>query len=591
MAPAGSAKMIRRPAATTIQIALLVLGACALAAAVWDVAMGGFFFTVGGLRVSSREAYKPFRLAMLAIAAAIWLHDRTAEPADTTWKRLPKWTVPVAAAASLMSMLVAIRFGIFAAGGSDAYGYVSQAFLWASGRLVTPDPLAALEPALGQAVAPIGYRLATTPGAIVPIYPAGFPMTMAVALKIGGATAIYYVVPVLGALAVFLTYLLGARIDRPVTGMIAAILVAFSTIFMFQTFEPMSDVPVTAWFLLAWVVGLSSKDSAAFASGLAVSAAVLTRPNLVPLAIVVAAVVASHAPRARRFALFAAGAVPGCLVVAAINWRLYGSPLAPGYGPLESLYAWSYVKTNLRTYLGWLWQLSSPFVLLALVAPIVARRRHQVAMLVFFVVLLGCYVWYIPFAPWPFLRFLLPGIPLLLILSSTVFVRAVDLLPLSLRTVAVLILCTLLPIRYVIKSDSLRMFATHRSEHRYIAIGNYLRRTLPPDVVVMSMIQSGSLRLYGDRLTVRWDMLPANKLDAAVQALQAAGYRPYLLLEDWELPLFRDLFGGANQYGRIDWPPAFEYRDISKVWIYEFADRGRYFSGVNVTPRPVPIDE
>jgi hypothetical protein len=105
------------------------------------------------------------------------------------------------------------------------------------------------------------------------------------------------------------------------------------------------------------------------------------------------------------------------------------------------------------------------------------------------------------------------------------------------------------------------------------------------------MIQSGSVRLYGDRPTVRWDMLPANQLDAAVDAIGAAGYRPYLLLEDWELPLFRDLFGAASEYGRVDWPPAFEYRDQGrKVWIYELADRARYFAGVNVAPRPVPLE-
>ena len=215
------------------------------------------------------------------------------------------WAPRIAAGIALVSLLVAIRLGIFAAGGSDSYGYVSQASLWASGRLVTPDPLAALEPALGAAVAPMGYRLATTPGAIVPIYPPGLPMAMAVALKAGGATAVYYVVPLLGALAVWLTYLLGARVDRPVTGMMAAILVAFSPIFMFHTFEPMSDVPVTAWWLLAWVLALSPSQLGGVGAGLAVSAAVLTRPNLVPLAIVLAAVVAANdaahaAPRALR---------------------------------------------------------------------------------------------------------------------------------------------------------------------------------------------------------------------------------------------------------------------------------------------------
>ena len=569
-------------------MALLVVAVGALGVALWDAAAGGFYFTLEGVRISSREAYKPWRLGMLAVVAAVCIRDWMAAPDATTWARLPAWAPRIAAAAALGSLALAIGFGSFAAGGSDAYGYVSQAWLWASGRVVAPNPLAALQPALGAAVAPIGYRLAATPGAIVPIYPPGFPMTLAGALIVGGAGAIYYVVPALAALAVYLTYRLGAHVDRPATGMIAAILVATSPIFMFQSFVPMSDVPVTAWWLLSWVAALSARDGGAILSGAAASLAIATRPNLVPLAIVLAAAVASSPPRARRVALFAAATLPGCLLIASVNWRLYGSPLAAGYGPLDTMFAWSHWKTNLPTYLGWLWQLNSPFVLLALAAPLVARRRHRLAMLAFFAVLLGCYVWYLPFAPWPFLRFLLPGIPLLLILSAAVFMRAADLLPLPFRAAAVLLLCTLLPLHYVLKAESLQIFAASRWEHRYVAIGNYLGRTLPPDAVVMSMVQSGSLRLYGNQLTVRWDMLPANKLDAAVATLKAAGYRPYLLLEDWELPLFRDLFGAANRYGRIDWPPAFEYRDGGKVWIYEFADRERYFSGVNVAPRAVP---
>jgi hypothetical protein len=577
-------------AAKKLQLALLLLGVAALAVALWDVATGGFYFTIAGLRVSSREAYKPFRLGMLAIVAALWLRDRAAEPRDRSWERLPRWMPWIAAAVACLSLLVAIRFGIFAAGGSDSYGYVSQAALWASGRLSAPDPLAALEPSLGGAVAPMGYRLATTPGAIVPIYPPGFPMAMALALKVGGSTAVFYVVPLLGALAVWLTWVLGRRLDQPVAGLIAAILLAFCPIFMFHTFEPMSDVPVTAWWLLAWVLAVSPAGSAVLGSGLAVSAAVLTRPNLVPLALVLVAVVASQPPRTRRLALFAAGSIPGCLIVAAINDRLYGSPLAAGYGSLEGLYSWQHWKVNLQAYAGWLIDLNTPFIVLAFVAPVVARLRHALATLVFFVVLFACYLWYAPFTTWPFLRFLLPAIPLLFILSSAVTVRAVNLLPVTLRTAAVFTLCTLLPIWYVIKLNDLTSFASHRSEQRYVAIGQYLGRTLPPNVVVLSMIQSGSIRLYGDRLTVRWDMLPADKLDAAIGTLQASGYRPYLLLEDWEVPLFRNLFSAANQFGRVDWPPAFEYRDFGKVSIYDFADRARFFSGVHVAPRMVPLD-
>lgn len=189
--------------------------------------MGGFHYRILGVRVSSWEAYKPLRLGVIATTTALWLHDRTAEPTATTWHGLPRWTAAIAAAIAAISMAIAMRYGVFAAGGADAYGYVSQASLWATrGGVVAPDPLAALEPELGASVAPLGYRMAQTAGAIVPIYPPGLPLSMAVALKLGGANAVYYVVPLLGVLAVWLTYVLGARVDRPVTGMMAAIFVA-----------------------------------------------------------------------------------------------------------------------------------------------------------------------------------------------------------------------------------------------------------------------------------------------------------------------------------------------------------------------------
>ena len=39
--------------------------------------------------------------------------------------------------------------------------------------------------------------------------------------------------------------------------MFAAVLFAFSPLFMFHTLEPMSDVAVTTWWLLAWVLAVS----------------------------------------------------------------------------------------------------------------------------------------------------------------------------------------------------------------------------------------------------------------------------------------------------------------------------------------------
>jgi len=578
------------PASRKISIGLLLVGVAALAVAVWDVTMGGFHYRILGVRVSSWEAYKPLRLGVLATATAFWLHDRTAELTATTWHVIPRWTAAITTAVALVSMAIAIRYGIFAAGGADSYGYVSQASLWATrGGVVAPDPLAALQPELGASVAPLGYRLAQTPGAIVPIYPPGYPLTMALALKLGRAGAVYYVVPLLGALAVWLTYVLGVRVDRPVTGMMAAIFVAFSPTFLFQTLEPMSDVPVTAWWLLAWVLALIPGPPAALGAGLAVSAAVLTRPNIVPLAIVIAGLVVASTPRVTRLALFAVAAIPSCLIIAALNARLYGSALSPGYGPLDGLYVWSRWKVNLQTYGGWLITLHSPAILIAFAAPLVTAVRHQVEMLAFFLLLFVCYLFYIPFEGWPFLRFLLPAIPLLFILAGAIVVRGVERLPVSLRTAVVFVVCALVPAAYLATSNSYGVFAIQRAEHRYVAVGKYVGRTLPPNVVVVSQIQSGSMRLYSGRLTVRWDMFDPKRLDAAVETLRANGYYPYLLIEDWELPAFRNQFGATSQYGRVDWPPAFVYRD--EVRIYDFADRAKHLEGQPIATRTVPLDE
>ena len=400
----------------------------------------------------------------------------------------------------------------------------------------------------------------------------------------------YFVVPFFGGLAVWLTYLLGVRIADARAGVLAAILVAFSPIFVFQSLEPMSDVPVTAWWLLAWVLALSRGGGAAFAAGASVSAAVLTRPNLVPLAFVLAAVAATKAPHLRRFMLPVAGMIPGCLAVAALNAFWYGSPLASGYGTLEHLYAWSRALPNLHHYWSWMMELESAVVLLAVAAPFVARAKPAAAaMLAFFFALLGCYLPYFVYDTWPFLRFLLPGIPLLLILSATVIVWLLGRLPPPLRAPPLFLICTLLPIWYLKTADSLHMFDIQRSEHRYVSVGEYVGAALPANAVVLTVIQSGSVRLYGRRPTLRWDMLPPDRLDQTLDGLRAAGYAPYVLLEDWEDDLFRARFATTSVVGNVDWQSAIEYYGPISVRVLRPGDRDAYFSGRRVLPRAAPF--
>ena len=571
------------------QIALAVVALIELSVALWDLGMGGFYFRVLGVRVSSWEVHKPFRIGMLAAAATIWIHDWLSQPAEVSWNAILHCGRWIAIAAAIASAVIAVYYGIFAAGGADAYGHVSQAALWAGGHLSAPDPLAAVAPLVGPSAAPLGYQISRTQGLIVPTYPAGLAIVMAIASTIGGASAVYFVVPLFGGLAVWLTYALGVRIADARAGVLAAILVLSSPIFVFQSLEPMNDVPATAWWLLAWLLALSRGGGAVFASGLCVSGAVLTRPNLVPLALVLAVVTAATAPRWRRLALFAAGVIPGCLTVAALNAFWYGGPLSSGYGTLEHLYAWSRALPNLRHYWSWMMELESAVVLLAVAAPFVARAKPAAAaMLAFFVALLACYLPYFVFDMWPFLRFLLPGIPLLLILASTVIVWLLGRLPLPLRAALLFLICSLLPIWYLNKADSLHVFDIQRAEHRYVSVGESVGAILPASAVVLTVIESGSVRLYGRRPTLRWDMLEPDRLDRTLDGLRAAGYTPYLLLEDWEDEGFRARFGTESVAGNADWQSAIEYYGPVSVRVLRFGDRPAYFNGARVLPRAVP---
>src|SRR5205814_10132487 len=195
-------------------------------------------------------------------------------------------------------------------------------------------------------------------------------------------------------------------------------------IVLFESLEPMSDIPVTMWFMLAWWLVLGESTAAMAGAGLATAAAILTRPNLAPLATLLVVIAMRRAPRIARGLTYAAAVVPGAIAVAAINQVLYGTPFMSGYGPLSELYGWQNVVPNLHRYPVWLVQLHTPVILIALVAPFVARREPDADraiadtraaaawMIAVSLVLLLSYLFYGVFEEWPYLRFLLPVIPL-----------------------------------------------------------------------------------------------------------------------------------------------------------------------------------
>jgi hypothetical protein len=597
---------------------LIATGGALLAAGALVLAGGGVSLALGGLSI---RVHSPWRLLIAGLGAsaiAVALGPVAGVKADLerAWNARGAWASWMAGAAAVVTLVAGLRLGTWTAGSADSYGYVSQAFLWLKGSTIQAQPLADRAPwaEADWSLSPLGYRPAPVRGSIVPTYPPGLPLAMAGAAAIAGPRSVFWIVPLLGAAAVWLTYLLGRREIDAVCGAVAAVLLAASPVFLFQLVQPMSDVPVTAWWVASLLAVASGRPSLA---GTCAGAALLTRPNLAPLAAwALVGVIGrrrtsgTKATGLRHAALFAAPVVAALGFLGFLNSHWYGHPLASGYGTAGELFATAYIPVNFDRYVSWMLDTQTPLVLLGLAAPALAwldlsRPRGMTTGtagtagapaatsdvmrpgaawfgLGFAALVLAAYLPYSPFTEWSYLRFLLPGLPVLLILSAAVLLRPIGLLPASARVPTVILAVSLLAGRYVSTAAGRDAFNLQRIESRYQDAGAYAATSLPSTAILLSVQESGPLRHYGGRTTLRFDHLDPQELDSTVNYLERAGYRPYFALEAWEEAQFRDRFGRATVLGQLDWPPAAEIGSPVKVRFYDPRDRERYFAGDHV---------
>jgi hypothetical protein len=498
----------------------------------------------------------------------------------------------VALCLALVAFAVALRVSPFEASAADAYGYLSQAELWVKGSLINHEPLAAIAPwpEPEWTVSPLGYRPGPHAATIVPTYASGLPLVMAGLMKLFGPFGAFLAVPLLGSLAIFVAFLLGKRLAGSASGLMGAALLFTSPVFLYQLKEPMSDVPVTAWWLLAILLAAAPAPWSALAGGLAASAAILTRPNLVPLAVVVATFVlmysaAGFRERLRNAALFSVGVIPGCVSVGVLNSTLYGSPLASGYGSMSELFGVSYFWPNLSRYATWLIQTETPLVLLAPVAMVFINRierRLSWLFVAFSAALYACYAFYLPFDSWTYLRFLLPAIALILMLTAACILHLSSQLSSSFtRAIVAALVVLFLAWRW----ESTGLKPPPANERRYAVIGEYVRDQLPPNAILLSIIHSGSVRYYSGRTTLRWDWLPAEWLEPSLAFLRSNGYRPLLLIEDWERSQYTERFSAQSKLGSLDWPPIATYHGGVRADIFDPEDRQRFLAGERIETR------
>ena len=574
---------------------------------VWLLVQGGGVVTVLGLRLRSHDPMRPLVASIVAAAVFLFAGGRSTlaawidlvRPRVVAFRRSTSrsWLAvhlhhALAAALVLVLFVLGIVRGSTAAGGSDSYGYVSQAEMWLHGQLSISQPWVreAPWPNATWTFAPLGYKPSQPtrftlagygptqdPWAIVPTYSAGFPLLMALGKAIGGSCGPFVVVPVAGALLVLSTYLIGLRLGSRTLGLVAALLVATSPPFLLMHFVNMTDVPVAGAFVLACWCLLGTTMRSAVGAAVALGIALLIRPNLAPIVPVFALWlgwrIASHPSErwhhAARATIVLVGIATALAATAAIYWWTYGSPFESGYGPTAAYFELSHVKPNLLNYAQWFTEVHTPigFVgLLALALPLkalwpgVTDRSAIVMFATMTAIVVGEFLIYLVMDNSSYLRFFLVCYPFIMLGLASIAMAAARVQ----RVVGPILAATLVGVvvgNGLMVAPVWGVFDQGLLEAKFADVAVHVRREVPENGVVLAMNHSGSLRYYAGRVTLRWDNLQADWLDRAVAWMADHGVRTYVLVDEFERVDMVRYFKGQKLVSVLEGRPVFRFGD------------------------------
>ncbi len=551
------------------------------AAAVIVAVSGGFRTTVGGLRISMRS---PLPIAILSIInlVAWWVAARKEsavsldlEAAWEMFERYSKFVVGIA----LASAMVAAVFSTRSAAGADASGYLSQAVAWTDSGFppIHVEILAQDLPGLDEwLTTPLGWRPEDwtdmeLPGAQVPTYPPGLPLLMAIPHALGGIDGASAVVIVSALIAVIATGLLASQLGGSIAAVIAAVFLAFTPIFLHQSIQPMSDVPVTAAWMTCFMLLARRGASLDAPAGIACAIAVLIRPNLAPLAIVPLFL----APRKIVFSIPVA--IAG-IFLAVVQSLWYGSALRSGYGSAGELFAISNVAPNASRYFTWL-VATAPVLFLSVFGLIRLKGdRLTQALFAFVVLVIGSYLVYAVFNDWSYLRFLLPAMAVLAVFAAVALAAWTERRPIATRAPILFVLLLGVTAYSLFTARSLDTFKLADQLRRVSGVADFIDTSVPESAVLLSGEQSGSMRYYTSRPILRWEAATPETLTSAIATLEEKGRPIYVVLDAWENEPFRAKFA-ALPAAALDWPPLLEAGTSHRTRLWKLSDRDRFLRG------------
>lgn len=451
------------------------------------------------------------------------------------------------AALAAVFIVVAIFTHVYntkVAGGADSYGYVSEALrlsrfhFYEPERVFSPFHL----PEDARLSRPLGLVSKGKEGT-VPYYAFGYPLLMVPLIWLFGLKGAFWVIPLLAAGTVVLTYRLGRVLLGPTGGAFAAGLLLVFPNFLFSAFNPMSDV-AAAFFATLALLALIAMRAGPWTDvllGVSLGFGAWVRPNMVLMVVLVATWLVVRGEW-RRLLSLALVLIPFALVEAGFNLHLYGSPWQMGYSEAPWGAPLADALARGGRYLARL-HVQQAWVGLLLLGASLAFSRLSLAVRMLLLGVFATFLLFFAFYPfddnWWYFRYLLPALPAVALAEAGFVNRLLE----ARRSKAwpkVLVVAAAAGFALVslLLSKSYGLFRMFEEEQRYVRAAEMTRRLVKTPAVVLAMQHSGSLRLYGGLATTRYDITLAVQVPR-LRAVEQAGGHIYLLADGNEVERLR----------------------------------------------------
>lgn len=457
----------------------------------------------------------------------------------------PAPTVRLRGAYLGFGLLVLVLYGVFigrnfanVAGGADSSGYFNSARLLAAGKFTTemrtPPEFGPQSELRHQLFHPHGFLpFGSRPG-LAPTYAPGLPLHFALASKLVGWSWAAPAVGIAAALAALILMYATARelgLEIALAASSVVILGAYP-VFLFTSFQPLSDTLATTWCLAAVYAALRARHHRAWAvaGGLAVAVAVLVRAtNLLLLP----ALVILLGWDWRRLGLATLGGLPGAAWLGYYNHSLYGSALSSGYVNLGEAFDWSHGPPTVLHFTLWLGGML-PAILFPLAGLSLFRAEGRGRLV------LAMAAWFLPFATfyafyeisrevWWDLRFILPATPAFILagmlglqiwLERRPFVPAARIRPILAGALAA---WTIGLGWFWSHKFHLQLIPTY--EQAYADSAAAAHAQFPGNALVVAGLHSGALYYYTPFAVLRWEAVQPGEF-ARFASLARQAQRP-----------------------------------------------------------------